>query len=71
MSDERLSGPAYLYDAPNAERGGLITRQTLVKKDPYGMAKYIGQCCVGEGSAGEKPGERCADRDGAAFRERL
>lgn len=69
--DKRLSGPAYLYDAPNAERGGLVTRQTLVKKDPHGMAQFMaGACCVGE-TPGDKPGSKVADRDGSAFRERL
>ncbi len=66
--DTRLSGPAYMYDGVNRERGGLVTRQTLVKKDPYGISSLT--TCY---PTSEEPnaGERIADKDGCAFRERL
>ena len=69
--DKRLSGPAYLYDDVNRERGGLITRQTLVKKDPYnigGMSSPVG--CMGDTPGNTSTG-KVDNKDGAAFRVRL
>lgn len=67
--DTRLSGPPYRYDHDNRERGGLVTRQTLVKKDPYGFGDLKVASCSPDSKA--QSGESISDLDGCAFRKAL
>jgi hypothetical protein len=71
--ERRLGGPPYAFDGVNRERGGTITRESLVKPpEPDFM-----NCCTPYRGAGEPrgcdsyPGDEIADRDGAAYRKRL
>jgi hypothetical protein len=65
----RLAGPPYLYDGVNRERGGLVTRQTLVKQDPLGIGDMTNVCCMARPM--NAPAEKAKDQDGCAFREAL